>query len=151
MREREFGVSYVHHVYCTHYSCILFVCLCVLQFLSTEDADDVRCAESAGGLQDCPPRPAETKVCVCVYLCVCVCVNVCVCTDTNGAEESVLYREVSSFQGFKCMQEWSLGWEKVSFLERCPQFRGVLIEGFHCIYMCVCVSYFPPLSVQRDG
>ena len=25
------------------------------------------------------------------------------------------------------------GWEKVSFLERCPQFRGVLIERFHCI------------------
>ena len=23
--------------------------------------------------------------------------------------------------------------EKVSVLEMCPQFRGVLIEGFHCI------------------
>ena len=33
-------------------------------------------------------------VCVCAYLCVCV--NVCVCTDTNGAEESVLYRECKS-------------------------------------------------------
>ena len=36
------------------------------------------------------------------------------------------------------MQEWYiLGVGKVSFLERCPQFRGVLIEGFHgivCIY-----------------
>ena len=52
--------------------------------------------------------------------------------DTNGAEGSVLYREVSLFQGLKCMQEWYLGWEKVSLLERCPQFRGVLIEGFHC-------------------
>ena len=31
------------------------------------------------------------------------------------------------------MQERYLGWEKVSCLERCPQFRGVLIEGFHCI------------------
>ena len=47
--------------------------------------------------------------------------------DTNGAEESVLYREVSSFQGLKCMQEWYLGRQKVSLLERCPQFRGVLI------------------------
>ena len=26
------------------------------------------------------------------------------------------------------MQEWYLGWEKASCLERCPQFRGVLIE-----------------------
>ena len=26
-------------------------------------------------------------------------------TDTNGVEESVLYREVSSLQGLKCMQE----------------------------------------------
>ena len=40
--------------------------------------------------------------------------------DTNGAEE----REgVPSFQRLKCMQEWYLGWEKVSCLERCPQFR----------------------------
>ena len=31
------------------------------------------------------------------------------------------------------MQEW-LGGEKVSCLERCPQFRGVLIERFHCSY-----------------
>ena len=31
---------------------------------------------------------------------------------------SVLVSEVSSFQ---CMQEWYLGWEKVSCLERCPQ------------------------------
>ena len=52
--------------------------------------------------------------------------------DTNGAEESVLYREVSLFQGLKCVQEWYLGRQKVSLLERCPQFRGVLIEGFHC-------------------
>ena len=26
------------------------------------------------------------------------------------------------------MQEWYLEWEKVSCLERCPQFRSVLIE-----------------------
>ena len=33
---------------------------------------------------------------------------------TNGAEESVIVSEVSSFQRLKCMQEWYLGWE------RCP-------------------------------
>ena len=27
------------------------------------------------------------------------------------------------------MQELYLGWEKVSSLERCPQFRYVLVEG----------------------
>ena len=31
---------------------------------------------------------------------------------TNGAEESVRFSEVSSL---KCMQEWYLGWEKVSY------------------------------------
>ena len=31
------------------------------------------------------------------------------------------------------MQEWYLGREKVSCLERCPQFRCVLIESSHCI------------------
>ena len=34
--------------------------------------------------------------------------------DTNGAEESVIVSEVSSFQRLKCMQEWYLGWK------RCP-------------------------------
>ena len=32
----------------------------------------------------------------------------------------------------------------MSFLERCPQFRGVLIEGFHCIqqygFLCTTVG-----------
>ena len=27
------------------------------------------------------------------------------------------------------MQEWYLGWEKVSCLERCPQFRSVIIDN----------------------
>ena len=36
--------------------------------------------------------------------------------DTNGAEESVIVSEVSSFQRLKCMQEWYLGWEKVGHL-----------------------------------
>ena len=50
--------------------------------------------------------------------------------DTNGAEESVIVSvsEVSSFQRLKCMQY--LGWEKVSCLERCPQFIDIII----CIY-----------------
>ena len=44
-----------------------------------------------------------------------------------GVGNSVLFSEVSSFQS---IQEWYLGWEEVSCLERCPQFRGVLIEVF---------------------
>ena len=48
--------------------------------------------------------------------------------DTNGAEESVIVSEVSSFQRLKRMQEWYLGWEKVSCLERCTHFRSVLIR-----------------------
>ena len=45
-----------------------------------------------------------------------------------GVGKGVLFREVSSVQRLKCMQEWCLGWEKVSCLERCSQFRSVLIE-----------------------
>ena len=42
-----------------------------------------------------------------------------------GVGKGVLFREVSSFQRLKCMQEWYiLGVEKVSCLERCPHFRG---------------------------
>ena len=29
------------------------------------------------------------------------------------------------FQRLKRVQEWYLGWEKVSCLERCPQYSGV--------------------------
>ena len=54
--------------------------------------------------------------------CVCVCVQWNLSNqDTNGVEVS----EVSSFQRLKCMQEWCLGWEKVSCLEKCPQVRVV--------------------------
>ena len=52
-----------------------------------------------------------------------------------GVGKSVIVSEVSSFQRLKCMQERYLGWEKVPCLERCPQLRGVLIEGFHCIHV----------------
>ena len=48
--------------------------------------------------------------------------------DTNGAEE-IIVSGVSSFQ--RLMQEWYLGWEKVSCLERCPQFK-IERERFHC-------------------
>ena len=46
-------------------------------------------------------------------------------TPMGQEKVSLLVRsEVSSFQR---LQEWYLGWEKVSCLERCPQFRSVLI------------------------
>ena len=57
---------------------------------------------------------------------------------------SVIVSEVSSFQRLKCMQEWYLGWEKVSCLERCPQFRSVLIERERFIARCVNLP-------QREG
>ena len=48
-----------------------------------------------------------------------------------GEEESVLFREVSLFQGLKSTQTWCLGRKKVSCLERCPYFRGraLTVEG----------------------
>ena len=52
--------------------------------------------------------------------------------DTNGAEESVVVSEVSSFQRLKCMQEQYLGLEKVSCLERCPQFRSLPHHHVQC-------------------
>ena len=45
--------------------------------------------------------------------------------DTIGTEESVLIREVSSFQRLNYVRKLCLGKEKVSLLERCPYFRGV--------------------------
>ena len=41
----------------------------------------------------------------------------------------------SSFQGLLSTQTRHLGHTKVSCLWRCPQFRGVLIEELHCIYV----------------
>ena len=41
------------------------------------------------------------------------------------------------------MEEYCLGWEIVSCLERCLQFRGVLIYNLYdsdvLLYYCVCV------------
>ena len=54
------------------------------------------------------------------------------------------------------MQELYLGWEKVSFLERRPQFRSVLIErelGSTVVIIPVCVreSVYLSLSVLQTG
>ena len=46
--------------------------------------------------------------------------------DTNGAEESVIVSEVSSFQRLSKSGTWS--GKRCPVLERCPQFRSVLIE-----------------------
>ena len=49
-----------------------------------------------------------------------------------GERKGVRISEVSSFQGLNCMQELFLEKEKVSLLERCPHFRSVFRERFHC-------------------
>ena len=38
----------------------------------------------------------------------------------------------------RCTTNRNVG--KLSHLERCPQFRGVLIEGFHCIPLATCTN-----------
>ena len=52
--------------------------------------------------------------------------------DTNGAEESAIVREVSSFQR---MQEWYLGWEKVSCLERCKAYTQNLVAQYKSVFL----------------
>ena len=55
-------------------------------------------------------------------------------TDTVRTDESVLNSEVSSV-GVMEHTNVSFGAEKgVLCLWRCPQFRGVHMEGSHCIY-----------------
>ena len=49
-------------------------------------------------------------------------------TPMGQKKVSIIVSEVSLFQGLNCMQELFLGKEKVSLLERCPHFRGVLRE-----------------------
>ena len=66
--------------------------------------------------------------------------------DTNGAEESVIVSEVSSFQRLKCMQEWYiLGvgkgvlFREVSSVQECPhRERGstVLLCTLHAFPYC---------------
>ena len=53
--------------------------------------------------------------------------------DTNGAEQS---NEVSSFQRLKCMQEWYLGWEKVSPVSSCSSLYKVPLDIW---YMLLCI------------
>ena len=65
-----------------------------------------------------------------------------------GQKKVVLFSEVSSFQRLKCMQECYLGWEKVSCLEKRPQFKylgihihhnikhGVLLTTTQCNVLC---------------
>ena len=65
--------------------------------------------------------------------------------DTNGAEESVIVSE-SSFQRLK---EWYLGWEKVSCLERCPQFRSVNIAQYKSVSLSL--SDLPILISSLDS
>ena len=38
----------------------------------------------------------------------------------TGQKKVSIVSEVSSFQRLKCMQEWYLGWEKVSSIQECP-------------------------------
>ena len=67
-----------------------------------------------------------------------------------GVGKGVLFGEVSSVQRLKCMQEWYLGWEKVSCLERCPQIKSVL-----CIFISEDLLYHMNLvellSVCTEG
>ena len=47
----------------------------------------------------------------------------------RGVLISEVARVVATWDGKRCL-----------LLERCPQFRGVLIEGFHCTILCLGVS-----------
>ena len=53
--------------------------------------------------------------------------------DTLGTWWSVVYQEVSSLPELIYIKKAYFGHSKVSFIQRCPYFRGVLFEGFHCI------------------
>ena len=59
--------------------------------------------------------------------------------DTNGAEESVLFGKASSFQRLSNSGTWVA--KKVPLVERCPQFRGVLIyRGLAlCLRTCLLI------------
>ena len=61
--------------------------------------------------------------------------------DTTETKESVLIREVSS-SGGKMYGLW-LTWD----LERCSLFRGVLYEGFYCIYLFSHHAFFTSYSL----
>ena len=69
--------------------------------------------------------------------------------DTNGAEESVIVSEVSSFQRLKCMQELYLGWEKVSCLERCKAYTQNLVAQYKSVSLSL--SDLPILISSLDS
>ena len=52
--------------------------------------------------------------------------------DTLGTSKSVQIMGVSSFQGYFWTKKAPLGLLWVSWIARCPHFRGVHSEGFHC-------------------
>ena len=56
----------------------------------------------------------------------------------------LLYREVSSYQGKFLLKEPI--WTQQS-VQRCPYFRGVLYEGFHCSYKFVKVGCTDQVNV----
>ena len=78
--------------------------------------------------------------------------------DTIGTEESVLIREVSSFQRLNYMLE-NCVWGKKRcpyVLERCPYFGGVLKRGvpLYCVYMygqVLTLLSFPPAVAHTIG
>ena len=74
--------------------------------------------------------------------------------DTNGAEESVIDSEVSSFQRLKCTQEWYTWGGKrcpgeVSSVQECPH-RERGRERFHCKCCCdgECCMYAMQAGLQ---
>ena len=68
-------------------------------------------------------------------------------TSRQWTAESVLFSEVFSFQRLK---EWYLGWEKVSCLERCPHYRGVLIERGSTVELCVILRFVQDFDIAGE-
>ena len=73
--------------------------------------------------------------------------------DTNGAEESVIVSEVSSFQRLKCMQEWYiLGvgkgvlFREVSSVQECPHRE----RGSMCTLLTHPFRFFKSLSYFHE-
>ena len=90
----------------------------------------------------------HSTVCVCMYNAL-YCMYVHVCTtdqDTNGAEESVIVREVSSFQRLKCTQECYIWGGKrcpvgeVSSVQECLQRMNYHMDHSHVSTVCVSVE-----------
>ena len=87
---------------------------------------------------------------MCMYVQCIVHMYVHVCTtdrDTNGAEESVIVREVSSFQRLKCTQECYIWGGKrcpvgeVSSVQECLQRMNYHMDHSHVSTVCVSVEH----------